>query len=144
MSVLSWHGPLSGVSRNSISTLSHRSEVTETCPGRENQRILHSPDYVVHYIVGGICKNPQRPPPLIPEQRDVRMQSHEVAHRHWRAPRPTGNAARAGEQQDIPFGQKTQTHCSRGVYRPTIDNSLPCNPQCYSPYSLPLRGNNSG
>src|SRR5713226_7471799 len=40
MSVLSWHGPLSGVSRNSISTLSHRSEVTETCPGRENQRIL--------------------------------------------------------------------------------------------------------
>src|SRR5713101_5838988 len=42
MSVLSWHGPLSGVSRNSISTLSHRSEVTETCPGRENQRILGS------------------------------------------------------------------------------------------------------
>src|SRR5437764_8892831 len=40
MSVLSWHGPLSGVSRNSVSTLSHRSEVTETCPGRENQRIL--------------------------------------------------------------------------------------------------------
>src|SRR5713101_7832400 len=42
MSVLSWHGPLSGVSRNSISTLSHRSEVTETCPGRENQRILRN------------------------------------------------------------------------------------------------------
>src|SRR5712691_1008676 len=41
MSVLSWHGPLAdGVSRNSVSTLSHRSEVTETCPGRENQRIL--------------------------------------------------------------------------------------------------------
>src|SRR6266568_5968717 len=41
MSVLSWHGPLCGVSRNSVSTLSHRAEVTETCPGRENQRILH-------------------------------------------------------------------------------------------------------
>src|SRR6266702_6658932 len=40
MSVLSWHGPLCGVSRNSVSTLSHRAEVTETCPGRENQRIL--------------------------------------------------------------------------------------------------------
>src|SRR5712691_13375540 len=42
MSVLSWHGPLCGVSRNSVSTLSHRAEVTETCPGRENQRILLS------------------------------------------------------------------------------------------------------
>ena len=34
----------------------------------------------------------------------MRMQGHEVAHRHRRAPRPIGSAVRAGEQQDMRLG----------------------------------------
>src|SRR6266568_1039812 len=60
MSVLSWHGPLCGVSRNSVSTLSHRAEVTETCPGRENQRILDSSPPTTEEDAGSSLPHPIR------------------------------------------------------------------------------------
>ncbi len=41
----------------------------------------------------------------------------------------------------LPCGQKTQTHCSRSVYGPTIVRSLSCNPLRYRPYSPLMRDN---